>query len=72
LVLPAELAVIAIALEHADRHFHQTQIVLFSDSQRALRAIRVGDVSGSKMMLLYRILQAIASLSKKNTDVRFR
>jgi hypothetical protein len=39
LVLAAELATIAIALDHADRHFHQTQIVLFSDSQRALRAI---------------------------------
>jgi ribonuclease HI len=71
-VLAAELAAIAIALDHADRHFHQTQIVLFSGSQRALRAIQIGDVSGSKRMLLYRILQAIASLTEKNTDVRLR
>jgi ribonuclease HI len=71
-VLAAELAAIAVALDHADRYFHQTQIVLFSDSQRALRAIQIGDVSGSKRTLLYRILQAIASLTKKNTDVRLR
>jgi hypothetical protein len=32
LVLAAELVAIAIALEHADRHFHQAQIILFSDS----------------------------------------
>jgi ribonuclease HI len=71
-VLAAELAAIAVALDRTDRHFHQTQIVLFFDSQRALRAIQIGDVSGSKRMLLYRILQAIASLTKKNTDVRLR
>jgi ribonuclease HI len=71
-VLAAELAAIAIALDHADRHFHRTQIVLFSDSQRALRAIQIGEVSGSKRTLLYRILQAMASLTKKNTDVRLR
>ena len=71
-VLAAELAAIAIALDHADRYFHQTQIVLFSDSQRALRAIQIGDVSGSKRMLLYRIQEAIARLAKKNTDVRLR
>ena len=31
-VLAAELAAIAIAFKHADRHFRQTQIVLLSDS----------------------------------------
>jgi len=71
-VLAAELATIAIALHHADRHFHHTQIVLLSDSQRALRAIQVGHVSGSKRTLLYRILQGVASLTKKKTDVRLR
>ena len=68
----AELATIAIALDHADCHFHQTHIVLFSDSQRVLRAIQIGDVSGSKRMLLYRILKAIASSTKKNTNVRLK
>jgi ribonuclease HI len=68
LILAAQLAAIAIALDHADRYFHQTQIVLFSDSQRVLWAIQIADVSGSKRTLLYRILQAIASLPKKNTD----
>jgi ribonuclease HI len=71
-VLATELAAIAIALDHADRYFHQTQIVLFSDSQRALRAIQIGDVSGSKRILLYRIQEVIARLAKKNTDVRLR
>jgi ribonuclease HI len=66
------VAAIAIALDHADRHFHQTQIVPLSDSQRALRAVHTRDVSGSKGMLLYQILQAIASLTTKNTDVIFR
>jgi ribonuclease HI len=70
-VLAAELAAIAIALEHADRHFHQTQIVLFSNSQRALWAIQRGDVGGSKRTLLYRVSRAMASLARKETDVRF-
>jgi ribonuclease HI len=71
-VLAAELAAIAIALEYADRHLQQTQIVLFSDSQQALRAVQSGEVSGSKRMLLHRISEAIAKLVRKNTSVRFR
>jgi ribonuclease HI len=71
-VLAAELAAIAIALEYADRHLQQTQIVLFSDSQQALRAVQSREVSGSKRMLLHRISEAIAKLVRKNTSVRFR
>jgi ribonuclease HI len=71
-VLAAELAAIAMALEYADRHLQQTQIVLFSDSQQALRVVQSGEVSGSKRMLLHRISEAIAKLVRKNTSVRFR
>ena len=71
-VLAAELAAIAMALEYADRHLQQTQIVLFSDSQQALRVVQSGEVLGSKRMLLYRISEAIAKLVRKNTSVRFR
>jgi ribonuclease HI len=71
-VLAAELAAIAMALEYADRHLHQTQLVLFSDSQQALRAIQSGEVSGSKKMLSYRISEATAKLVRKNTSTRFR
>jgi hypothetical protein len=61
-----------MALEYAEDHLHQTQIILFSDSQRALRAIQGGNASGSKRTLLCRILEATASLARKKTDVRFR
>ena len=71
-MLAAELAAIAMALEYADRYLQQTQIVLFSDSQQALRVVQSGEVSGSKRMLLHRILEAIAKLVRKNTSVKFR
>jgi ribonuclease HI len=71
-MLAAELAAIAMALEYADRHLYQTQIVLFLDSQQALRVIQSREVSGSKRMLLYRISEATARLARKNTSVRFR
>jgi ribonuclease HI len=71
-VLAAELEAIAIALEYADRHLHQTLIVLFSDSQQTFRVIQHGEVLGSKRMLLYRISEATARLIRKNTSVRFR
>jgi len=53
-ILAAELAAIAMALEYADRHLQQTQIVLFSDSQQALRVIQSGEVSGSKRIAVRR------------------
>jgi hypothetical protein len=71
-VLAAEIAAIAVVLEHADRHLRQTQSVLFPVSQQALRAIQCGNVPGSKRMLLYIILEATASLARKKTDVRSR
>jgi len=71
-VLAAELAAIAMALEYADRHLQQTQIVLSSDSQQALQVIQSGEVSRSKKMLLYRISEATARLVRKNTSVSFR
>jgi ribonuclease HI len=71
-VLAAELAAISMALEYAENHLHQTQIILFSDSQRALRAIQGGNASGSKRTPSCRILEATASLARKKTDVRFR
>jgi ribonuclease HI len=66
-VLAAELAASAKALEYAYHYLQQTQIILFSDSQRALRVIQYGMVAGSKRMLLYRISEATARLVRKNT-----
>lgn len=71
-VLATELAAIAAALEYARDNLRQTQTMVFSDSEQALRAIQCGTIPGSKKMLLYKILEATAELISMRTDVRFR
>jgi ribonuclease HI len=73
-VLSAEIAAISAALEHAQENLKppKSEVVVFSDSQQALRAIQVGNGANSGRALLLRIAESIDALSKTGIDVRFR
>jgi ribonuclease HI len=49
-----------------------SEVVVFSDSQQALRAIQAGNGANSGRALLLRITESIDALSKTGIDVRFR
>lgn len=69
LVLAAELAAIAMALDYACNNLRQTQIIVFSDSQQALQAIQCGNAPVSKRALLHRIMEAMAGLTSAKPDI---
>jgi ribonuclease HI len=73
-VLSADIAAILAALEYAQENLKppKSELVVFSDSQQALRAIQAGDGANSGWALLLRIAESIDSLSKTGIDVRFR
>lgn len=72
-VLSAELAAIAAALEYAQDHLRpQQQLVVFSDSQHALRAIKAGNSAKTVRGLLAKIAQSTTSLCRAGMDLRFR
>jgi ribonuclease HI len=49
-----------------------SEVVVFSDSQQALRAIQAGNGANSGRALLLRVAESIDTLSKTGIDVRFR
>jgi ribonuclease HI len=72
-VLSAELAAIAAALAYAQDHLKpQQQLVVFSDSQHALRAIQAGNSARIGRALLAKIAQSTTSLCRAGMDLRFR
>ena len=77
-VLSAEIAAIAAALEYALEHIKPLPqletlgLVVFSDSQQALRAIQAGNDARTGRALLEKIAESIEALSRKGIDVRFK
>jgi ribonuclease HI len=73
-VLSAEIVVISAALKYAQENLKppKSELVVFSDSQQALRAIQAGNGANSGRALLLRIAESIDTLSKTGIDVRFR
>jgi ribonuclease HI len=73
-VLSAEIVVILAALEYAQENLKppESELVVFSDSQQALRAIQAGNGINSGRALLLRITESIDTLGKTGIDVRFR
>jgi ribonuclease HI len=72
-VLSAELAAIAAALTYAQDHLKpQQQLVVFSDSQHALRAIQAGNSARTGRALLAKIARSTPSLCRAGIDLRFR
>ena len=72
-VLSAEIAAIAAALKYAQEHLEQVQqLVVFSDSQQALRAIHAGNDARTGRALLSKIAESIETLCRAGIDLRFR
>lgn len=72
-VLGAEIAAIAAALKYAQDDLKQVQqLVVFSDSQQALRAIQAGNDARTGRALLLKIAESIEALYKAEIDLRFR
>jgi hypothetical protein len=72
-VLSAEIAAIATALKYAQEHLKQVQqLVVFSDSQQALRAIQAGNDARTGRALLSKIAESIETLCRAGIDLRFR
>jgi ribonuclease HI len=77
-VLSAEIAVMSAALEYAQEHLKPLpqpgtlDLVVFSDSQQALRAIQAGNDARIGRALLGKIAESIDALSKAGIDARFR
>jgi ribonuclease HI len=72
-VLSAEIAAIAAALKYAQEHLEQVQqLVVFSDSQQALRAIQAGNDARTGRALLSKIAESIGTLCRAGIDLRFR
>jgi ribonuclease HI len=73
-VLSAEIAAILTALEYAQENLKppMSELVVFSDSQQALRAIQAGNGANTGRALLSRIAESIDALSKTGINVRFR
>jgi ribonuclease HI len=77
-VLSAEIAAISAALEYAQEHLKPLlqlaalDLVVFSDSQQALRAIQAGNDARTGRALLGKIAESIDALSKAGMDARLR
>jgi ribonuclease HI len=72
-VLSAEIAAIAAALKYAQEHLKQVQrLVVFSDSQQALRAIQAGNDARTGRALLSKIVESIETLCRAGIDLTFR
>jgi ribonuclease HI len=77
-VLSAEIAAMSAALEYAQEYLkplpqqETLDLVVFSDSQQALRAIQAGNDARAGQALLETIAESIDALSKVGIDVRFR
>jgi ribonuclease HI len=77
-VLSAEIAAISAALEYAleqpkpQQQVATTKLVVFLDSQQALRAIQAGNNASTGRALLGKIIESIEALSKAGIDVRFK
>lgn len=72
-VLSAEITAIAAALEYAQEHLTQVQqLVVFSESQQALRAIQAGNDARTGRALLSKIAESIGILCRAGIDLRFR
>jgi ribonuclease HI len=69
-----QIAAILAALKYAQENLKlpESELVVFSDSQQALRAIQVGNSANSGRALLLRIAESIDTLGKTGIDVRFR
>jgi ribonuclease HI len=64
-VSSAEIAAIAAALKYAQEHLKQVQqLVVFSDSQQALRAIQAGNDARTGRALLSKIAESIETLCR--------
>jgi ribonuclease HI len=71
--LSAEIAAIAAALKYAQEHLKQVQqLVVFSDSQQALRATQAGNDARTGRALLSKIAENIETLCRAGVDLRFR
>ena len=77
-ILSAEIAAIVAALEYAHEHIkplpqlETLELVIFSDSQQALRAIQAGNDAKTGRALLGKIAESIDAVSKAGIDARFR
>jgi ribonuclease HI len=73
-VLTAEIAAISAALKYIQENPKPltSGLVVFSDSQQALRAIQAGNGANTGQALLLRIAESIDTLSKTGIDVRSR
>jgi ribonuclease HI len=77
-VLSAEIAAIVAALKYALEHIkplpqlETSELVVFSDSQQALRAIRAGNDARTGRTLLEKIAESIDAVRRKGIDVRFK
>ena len=72
-VLSAEIAAIVAALKYAQEHLEQVQqLVVFSDSQQALRAIQAGNDARTGRALLSKIAESKETLCRAGIDLRFR
>jgi ribonuclease HI len=77
-VLSAEIVAISAALEYAQENLKPppqlatVDLVVFSDSQQALRAIQAGNNASTGRALLKRVAESIDDLSAAGVDIRFR
>jgi ribonuclease HI len=72
-VLSAEIAAIAAALKYAQVDLKQVQqLVVFSDSQQALRAIQAGNDARTGRALLSKIAESVKTLCRAGIDSRYR
>jgi ribonuclease HI len=73
-VLSAEIAAISATLKYVQENPKplMSELVVFSDSQQALRAIQAGNVANTGRALLEGIAETIDALSKTGIHVRFR
>lgn len=72
-VLSAEITAIAAALKYAQEHLAQVQqLVVFSDSQQALRAIQAGNDARTGRALLLKIAESMEVLCNAGIDLGFR
>jgi len=77
-VLSAEIGAMLAALKYAQEHLQQRsrlatlEVVVFSDSHQALRAIQAGNDARTGRALLKRIVERVETLGKDGREVRFR
>jgi ribonuclease HI len=68
------IAAIAAALQYAreQQHYHYQRLVIFTDSQQALKAIQAGNAARTSRALLGSIAGSIEILAKAGIDPQFR